>query len=330
MTASLDRIPTIDIAPFLSGDEDGRARVVEAVAQACEEIGFLVITGHGLPGPVLDQAIERCLAFFDLPEDEKLQWRPTGPAKQRGYQAIRTRSLAHTLGEDAPLDLRETIFMGPVDDHRDHFASIPEAATMYAPNILPDTPEGTDTALVDLYRAYERVASGVMRLLAAALDQPEDYFAPMMGHHFAVLGAHHYPALASPPEPGQLRAGAHTDFGAVTILAMTDGRGGLEARTPDGRWLPVQAPKGSLVVNLGDMMARWTNDRWVSTLHRVATPEVGDDGSRRLSMAFFVHPDFDAEIRCIPSCLSPGETPKFETITAGEHIRRKIQRSIAA
>ena len=176
--------------------------------------------------------------------------------------------------------------MGPVDDHREHFSDTPEAATLYAPNILPDTPPGTDGALVELYRAYERLGRDVMRILAAALDQPEDYFAPMMDRHFAVLGAHHYPALAAPPEPGQLRAGAHTDFGAVTILAMTDGRGGLEARTPDGRWLPVQAPKGSLVVNLGDMMARWTNDRWVSTLHRVATPEVGDDGSRRLSMAF--------------------------------------------
>ncbi len=330
MTSSIDSIPTIDIAPFLTGDADGRARVAAEVARACKEIGFLVISGHGLPQDVLDRAIDRCLAFFDLPEAEKMAWGPTGPAKQRGYQAIRTRSLAHTLGEDAPLDLRETIFMGPVDDHREHFSDTPEAATLYAPNILPDTPPGTDGALVELYRAYERLSRDVMRILAVALDQPEDYFAPMMDRHFAVLGAHHYPALAAPPEPGQLRAGAHTDFGAVTILAMTDGRGGLEARTPDGRWLPVQAPKGSLVVNLGDMMARWTNDRWVSTLHRVATPEVGDDGSRRLSMAFFVHPDFNAEIRYIPSCLAPGETPKHQTITAGEHIRRKIQRSIAA
>jgi isopenicillin N synthase-like dioxygenase len=113
----------------------------------------------------------------------------------------------------------------------------------------------------------------------------------------------------------------------MTILAMTEASGGLQARTPDGRWVAVQTRPGELVVNLGDMMERWTNDRWVSTLHRVVVPETGDAGSRRMSVGFFVHPNYDAEISCIASCLDSGEVPRYPTITAGEHIRRKIEAS---
>ena len=109
---------------------------------------------------------------------------------------------------------------------------------------------------------------------------------------------------------------------------MTERSGGLEARMADGRWIPVQAGRGELVVNLGDMMQRWTNDRWVSTLHRVVTPEkLGDAMSRRLSIGYFMHPNYDAEISCIPTCLAPGEAPRHPTITAGDHIRTKIEKS---
>lgn len=323
----MDTIPTIDIAPFLAGDPAGRRAVAERVAAACREAGFLVIAGHGISRATLESTFARSFGFFDLPPAEKALWAPTGPARQRGYHGVATRSLAATLGQRTPLDLRESVFLGPIDDHRAHFAGLPDAATAYAPNIVPDRPAGTAEAFTGIYRAYERLALDLLRIFAVALDLPEEHFTPLMGRHFSILGVHHYPALASPPEPGQLRAGAHTDFGAMTILAMTEGRGGLEARTPDGRWLPVLPAAGELVVNLGDMMQRWTNDRWISTLHRVVVPEVGDGGSRRLSIGYFVHPDFDAEIRCIPTCLAPGEAPRHPPITAGGHIAEKIARS---
>lgn len=324
----IPRIPAIDIAPFLDGEPSGKRAVADAVAEACREIGFLVIAGHGIPQATIDRAVERCLAFYDLPQAVKDRWHPTGPARQRGYHAFATRGLAYTLGDDTPPDLRETVFLGPVDDHRAHYVHISEAETAYAPNTIPTEPEGVDTALIAMYRAYERLAADLMRIFAVALDLPEDYFAPLIDRHFSILSAHHYPALTEPPKPGQLRTGAHTDFGALTILAMTEATGGLEARTRDGSWAPVRPGPGELVVNLGDMMERWTNDRWVSTLHRVSNPpDLRDAMSRRLSIGYFMHPNYDAEIRCIPSCLGPGEQPRHPTITAGEHIRMKIEKS---
>ena len=317
------RIPAIDIAPFL--DRSDRAAVAARVARACEEIGFLTVTGHGIAPEVIERAFERSQAFFDLPRTRKDRYHPTGPSRQRGYHGFATRGLAYTLGKEAPPDLRESYFLGPVDDHREHFRSVPGAADAYAPNIYPDEPAGTPEALVKIYRAYEGLAADLLRILAVALGQPEDFFAGAIGRHFSILASHHYPPLDAPPAPGQLRTGAHTDYGALTILAMTEADGGLEVRMPDGRWRPVHPPPGALVVNLGDMMARWTNDRWTSTLHRVGNPgELGSTRSRRQTIGYFMHPDFDATIEAIPSCVPPDEAPNHPPISAGAHIASKI------
>jgi isopenicillin N synthase-like dioxygenase len=321
-------IPTIDLAPFRGGDREAKRAVADAVAAACREVGFLVVSGHRIPPATFEAVFDRYRAFTDLPAQAKQRWHPRGPARQRGYHAVETRGLGGTLGPDAPPDLRESIFLGPVADHRAHYAHLPEAATAYAPNILPDVPAGLAEALIEIYRAYEQLAQELLAVFAVALDLPEDHFAPLIDRHFSILGAHHYPPLERPPAPGQLRCGAHTDFGALTILAMTQGRGGLEARMPDGGWVSVQPGPGELVVNLGDMMERWTNERWISTLHRVAIPPaLADAASRRMAVGYFMHPNFDAEVCCIPSCLEPGATPRHPPITAGEHIRRKIDRS---
>ena len=321
-------VPVIDIAPFLEDDPAGRRRVAAAVADACENVGFLVIAGHGLPDTVLERTFASTRSFFDLPQAEKDRHQPTGKAKQRGYSAFATRGLAYTLDEASPPDLRETLFIGPVDDHRSHYAGLPEAATSYAPNILPDRPAGTADALIDLYRAFERLSNDMLRLFAVALELPERYLVEQSDRHFSIMSCHHYPALKEPPLPGQLRTGAHTDFGAMTILAMNDALGGLEVRLPDGGWYPVQASPGELVVNLGDMMARWTNDRWTSTLHRVVNPPgLGMAESRRQSIGYFMHPNYDAGIECLSTCLRPGEQPRYAPTTAGAHIRAKIEKS---
>ena len=324
----LDQLPVTDISPFLQGGASDKQRVAETVARACQDIGFLVIAGHGLPQETLDRAIQLGFDFFDLPVETKNQWHPTGAAKQRGYHGMETRGLASTLDKDAPKDLRESVFLGPIDDHRAHYAHIPAATSAYAPNLIPSEPAGFDEAVVDTYRAFERLAADLMRIFAVALKLQEHHFAPLIDRHFSILSVHHYPALDAAPKPGQLRTGAHTDYGSLTILAMTEANGGLEAQSASGHWIPVRAGRGELVVNLGDMMQRWTNDRWVSTMHRVVTPDhIGDAASRRLSIGYFMHPNYDAEIRCIPTCLSDGEPPKHPTITAGEHIRAKIEKS---
>ncbi len=321
-------IPRIDIAPFLTGGAADKRRVAEAVARSCRDLGFLVIAGHGLDGDVLGNAFTLTRDFMDLPEAIKNRWHPSGPAKQRGYHGFATRGLASTMDREVPPDLRETLFLGPVDDHQAHFVHLPAAATAYWPNTIPTEPPGTDTALIVLYRGFERLSDKLLRIFALALELPETYFAAKTDRHFSILSCHHYPALAAAPEPGQLRTGAHTDFGAMTILAMTDAAGGLEVRMPDGEWRGILPAPGELVVNLGDMMARWTNDRWTSTLHRVANPaNLADAASRRQSIGYFMHPNFDARIECLPTCLDAGEKPRYAPITAGEHIAMKIAKS---
>jgi isopenicillin N synthase-like dioxygenase len=314
-------VPTIDIS---------RPGIAADVARTCEETGFLIIAGHGFPLEILERAKRELYAFFDLPEATKNRWHPSGPSKQRGYHGFATRGLAYTLGQKTPPDLRESIFLGPVDDHRAYYAGMPEAATSYAPNVIPDEPPGLAATLIELYRAYEKLAERMMRVFAAALRLPESYFDGTLDRHFSIMSCHHYPVLKEPPLPGQLRTGAHTDYGAMTILAATDAQGGLEVRLPDGSWSAVQPRPGEFVVNLGDMMARWTNERWASTLHRVVNPPLGVPQSRRLSIGMFVHPNYDQRIECVPTCLKPGEKARYEAITAGEHIKRKIERSHAA
>ena len=322
-------VPTIDISPFLQGDSAAISRTAAEVASTCEKTGFLIISGHGFPAGLIERAIHELYAFFDLPGEVKNRWHPTGPSKQRGYHGFATRGLANTLGQKAPPDLRESLFLGPVDDHREHYASIPEAATSYAPNLIPNQPDGISRTLIELYRAYETLAEQMMRVFCAALRLPEGWFDGVLGRHFSIMSCHHYPVLESTPLPGQLRTGAHTDYGAMTLLAATDAAGGLEVRMPDGRWAAVQPRPGEFVVNLGDMMAHWTNGRWASTLHRVVNPPLGVAQSRRLSIGMFVHPNYDQSIACVPTCVSGDASAQFPAITAGEHIRRKIEASHA-
>lgn len=320
-------VPTIDVSPFLDRDPQAQAAIAKQVAQTCEETGFLIISGHRFPEGLFEKATQQLFEFFDQPDSIKQRWHPTGPSKQRGFHGFATRGLAHTLGQKTPPDLRESLFLGPVEDHRAHYSDLPQAATSYAPNLIPTVPPGLDQTLVALYRAYERLAVDMMRLFGAALLLPESYFEGVLKRHFSILSCHHYPVLSEAPLPDQLRTGAHTDYGAMTILASTDAQGGLEVQMPDQRWVPVQPKPGEFVVNLGDMMARWTNDRWASTLHRVANPPVGSAQSRRLSIGMFVHPNYDQSIASVPTCVESGQMPLYPAITAGEHIKRKIEAS---
>jgi isopenicillin N synthase-like dioxygenase len=322
-------VPTIDIGPFLDGDARAKEAIAAQVAETCERIGFLIISGHRFPAALFERARRQLFEFFDLPPETKNRWHPTGPSKQRGFHGFATRGLAYTLGKETPPDLRETVFLGPVSDHRGYFAALPEAATSYAPNLIPTEPAGLDATLIALYREYERLAEDLMRVFCAALRLPAGYFDGVLARHFSILSCHHYPVLDCAPLPGQLRTGAHTDYGAMTILAATDAQGGLEVQLPNGHWAAVQPGPGEFVVNLGDMMARWTNGRWASTLHRVVNPPVGVAQSRRLSIGMFVHPNYDQSIACVPTCVAPGEQPRYPAITAGEHIKRKIEASHA-
>jgi isopenicillin N synthase-like dioxygenase len=151
----------------------------------------------------------------------------------------------------------------------------------------------------------------------------------MIGHHVSGLRILNYPDQSKPPVPGQIRAGAHTDYGSLTILRQDAAPGGLQVLDAGGAWLDVPARPDALVVNLGDLMQRWTNDRWRSTLHRVINPPPDVRGSaRRQSIAFFHLPNWDAQVTCIPSCLLPGEQPRHPPIAAGPHLMTKYRRTV--
>ena len=203
----------------------------------------------------------------------------------------------------------------------------PAAAFVYSPNRWPSRLAAMEPSFRAYYEAMADLVSRVMAAMAAGLGLDADYFEPFIDRHTSALRALHYPDLAGHDvEPGQLRAGAHTDYGTLTLLRQDDAPGGLQLRGAAGEWHDVPAVPGAFVVNVGDALQRWTNDRWRSTLHRVVVPP--PDAHRnceRFSMAFFHNANWDAVIECIPTCVGPGEAPRHAPVTAGRHLMDKFR-----
>jgi isopenicillin N synthase-like dioxygenase len=172
----------------------------------------------------------------------------------------------------------------------------------------------------------ERLAADLMRLFARALNLPARHFEPYFDKHISLLVTNFYPPQPQEPKPGQLRAGAHTDYGSLTILAPSISPGGLQVRNQDGAWENVLQVEGGLVINIGDLMAQWTNDRWVSTMHRVVNPERRTAGKARMSIVFFQQPNDDAIISCIPTCTDQDNPAKYEPVGAGAHVSAKLNK----
>ena len=167
------------------------------------------------------------------------------------------------------------------------------------------------------------------RLFACTLGLDEEHFADSIDRHVSVLSAMYYPDQKVPPEKGQLRAGAHTDFGTMTIPKPDGAPGGLQVRTARGDWAPVKAPQGAFILNIGDMLARWTNDQWGSTLHREVNPPPDlAVGSERLSIGFFHQPNNDAVVECLPSCRRNGAVPKYPPVLAGDHLHAQFSSQV--
>jgi len=323
-------VPVIDMAPFLAGDGDAKAATARAVDAACQDTGFLVVTGHGVPAPLIADAFAEFHAFFDLPVVEKERVRSPRGDNLRGYVGIEENALSYSIDATTPPDLFERFTCGLPDVPDDAFHNA-RRDTLFQPNIWPAARPSMAPVAGDYFRAMERLIADLLRLCAVALDVDEQFFADKIDHHSPLLSANLYPAQPAVPEPGQLRAGAHTDYGSLTILASEDKPGGLQVMTRDGNWRDVRPAPNSFIINIGDLMARWTNDRWVSTLHRVVNPpRAAADTSRRLSLVFFHHPNQDALIECIPSCASAGNPAKYPPITAGDYIMGKFAKQRAA
>lgn len=323
-------VPAIDVAPYFDGDLADRRRVAREIGDACESIGFFSIANTPVPQDLVAEAFKTAAAFYDQPQDVKDKAQPADSKEARGYHKLGTKNLAKTLGYDNPPDLREQFYIGPLEDRSAHFAQYPEAAFLYAPNIWPDAPSSYRPVFTEYYKALEALGRDLMRLFALALDLDEDYFDSRIDRHFATLPTNDYPALDYDPLPDQVRCGEHSDFGSLTILAVGGGANGLQVRTRAGEWIDATTGDGQFIVNIGDMMQRWTNDRWISNLHRVANPvSTGGGSPRRQSIGYFLHPNYDAEIACLPSCADSTTPAQHDPVLAGKLMIQKMRNRAA-
>jgi isopenicillin N synthase-like dioxygenase len=321
-------VPVIDVGPFLRNDPEGRKSVPQAVARACEEIGFFTIVGHGIDPQLISAATNASKQFFDLPPTDKARIRSADANISRGYRGIGNEGLAGTRAGETPPDLKEVFHLGPPDFPHDAYHSAPDARPHFVDNVWPDAPENFRPAVTAYYQATEKLGADLMRIFALALKLPEDFFANKIDRHISALRIINYPEQPTTPLPGQLRAGAHSDYGTLTILLGENQPGSLEVHTRNGGWTPVHIPPESFVINIGDLMMRWTNDRWVSTLHRVVNPpEPVAAKARRLSLVFFHHPNFDAEVACIPTCADAANPARYPPVNAGPYRSEKYSQA---
>ncbi|POX41482.1 oxidoreductase [Streptomyces sp. Ru73] len=324
-------VPVIDIGPARGGTAADRQAVAEAIGRVCETSGFLVIVGHGVPEESIASVYDATRRFFALPQEAKeaLRSDPRDPLMRGfGRKGSLAASNADASVEDERKrpDLSETFTYNRLGEG--HGVRLPDSADdrLRLPNKWPELP-----GFAEAYRAYyarmEDLAQEIMRLFALALDLPEQWFDGKVDQHMTNMTANYYPAQPVAPEPGQLRKGVHSDWGSLTILYQDESPGGLQVQDKSGQWLDVPVIPGSFVVNIGDLMAIWTNDKWVSTVHRVVNPPREQAHRERYSIPFFHQPNYDALIECIPTCAGPGRPARYAPVLSGEYITEKFRRA---
>jgi isopenicillin N synthase-like dioxygenase len=297
-------IPLIDLA---GAAPSALARRIDA---ALRDDGFFAITGHGVPPDTVAAAFEVSHRFFALPQATKERWHVDRWPLKRGFDPIGWQSL--DLG--APPDVKESFYTG---------------VEAIGPNQWPDESlvPGFRAAMEAYSAAMQTLALRLMRLYEPALGLPEGHFDAFMRHPTCTTRLLHYPPQPVAAAPGQIGCGAHTDWGAVTLLAQDDA-GGLQVQRTHGEgageWIDVDPLPGAFVVNAGDMMQRWTNDRWRSTMHRVINRRSGRD---RWSIAYFFDLDAEASIEPLAVCTSADDPPRYAPLTAGEHLAEMYRRT---
>ena len=323
-----EAFPIVSLKRFETADADGKKLLALEVSAICRTTGFLAIADHGVPQAVIDAAWSKAKAFFDQPVEVKQAAKAPYPGYPYGYLGPNSEALAASRGVETPPDLKESFNGGPLSQPPG-MTDTDALSFCYAETIGPGAPEGFREAWEAYYRAMEDLAARIMKLFAAALTLPEDFFAEMIDYPVSALRALNYPEQSVAPKPDQLRAGAHSDYGSLTILLPQEGSKGLQIERPDGSWLDVPPIPGAFVINIGDLMQRWTNDRWVSTVHRVVNPANPEEAKlRRQSFAFFHQPNWFAEIKCLDVCLDLGEMPKYEPVLSGPYLMAKFKSTV--
>lgn len=317
-------LPIIDLAGFNASDDPHREALGRQIGEACTDVGFFSVVGHGIDEEIISRAHRAARNFFDLPLADRLGAAKPDPTYPYGYAPFSSEALNRSIGGSAVPDLKEAYSVGPVGTPPrpvDQMTAVER--DVWAPTLWPPAMPELQPAMEAYFVAMADLASTIMELFALALGLGRGWFVPFIDEHGSALRLAHYPALPGRPEGGAFRAGAHTDYGTLTILRL-DAEPGLQVQDVDGSWFDVVAPDGALVVNIGDLMQRWTNDRWRSTMHRVVVPE-GRYAERRLTIPFFHNANWDARVECV---VADGETPHYKPIEAGAHLLEKFRATV--
>ena len=305
MSSKISNLSVIDMRPFIEGGEVGRKKVAQEIYDAAHNVGFLYLKNFGMSDDLLETAFSEAKSLFMSDEKTKVPFRAS---LNHGYTTMR----GEALDPSKPADLKETFTSR-------NLANVPSGPE-YWPN------SEFEAFMRTFYKSVTCIASDVMAAFAIALDLPKGFFDERHTGLTQTLRLLHYPPVKYVSE-GQLGAGAHTDYGTLTVL-FQDAEGGLQVQGLDGKWIDAPPIPGTVVINTGDLISRWSNDFFKSTPHRVV-PRPAAMKNGRLSIAFFSDPDPEVIIETFPKCITPKNPHRYSPITAGEHIQRRIMESQA-
>lgn len=313
MSAHVMGIPSVDLDQFIKGDEASKKAFVQSLGKAYEDIGFVAVKNHLISSEDVDQLYRKVELFFGLDESVKRGYEVPELAGQRGYVSF---GKEHAKGRSAG-DLKEFWHFGQYVEDNDPIGN------EYPENIDVKEVEGFDAIGKKAYQSLERTGKYMLRAIALYLGLDEDYFDSRIHNGNSILRPIHYPPILSEPESA-VRAGEHEDINLITLLigASADG---LQVLNKQNEWISVTALPDHIVVNVGDMLQRLTNNKLSSTTHRVINPPREKWHTSRYSIPFFLHPRSDMKLDCLDSCIPSGEQAKHAPITAGEYLNERLR-----
>jgi isopenicillin N synthase-like dioxygenase len=306
-------IPVVDLSEFLSGDQNRKQKFVQELGKAYEEVGFVAVKNHGIPDHLIADLYKYVQQFFALPTETKLKYEKKELAGQRGYTSF---GREHAKGFDAP-DLKEFFQFGQTVEDNDPIKS------EYPDNVtVEEVPRFTPT-LLEAYRNFEKSGKALLQAIALYLGLDEHYFDQWVHNGNSILRAIHYPPIVGEPKSA-IRAEQHEDINLITLLVGASADG-LQILTKQNEWIGVTSLPEQIVVNVGDMLQRLTNNKLRSTTHRVVNPPRELWGTSRYSIPFFLHPKSDMSLACLTDCID-GQHPKaYEDATAGEYLDERLR-----
>jgi isopenicillin N synthase-like dioxygenase len=313
---SAENIPKLDLAHYVSGNLLDKTKFVAELGIAFEEVGFVAIKNHGLPDDLSNKLYDKYQQFFALPDEIKLKYQIQGLAGQRGYTGKgKENAKGRNIG-----DLKEFFHVGQ------EYPIKGSDASQFPPNIYVKEIQDLLSTSIEVYQALESAGKSLLQAIAEFLGLESSYFDYRIKGGNSILRAIHYFPITNPTEvpEGAVRAAEHEDINLITLL-MGASAEGLEILKRNGTWVKVTALPEQIVVNVGDMLQRLTNNRLRSTTHRVVNPSPDKMGLSRYSMPFFLHPVPEMDLTVLPSCIDEQHPKSYKDITAGEFLHERLK-----